>query len=109
MTPVDPDELRARLGHLLGRRVGPIAQRPCPYRTSYELDEVDVWLLFRDVRDFTTYSEQAKPQDVVTRLNDLYGAVPQSVSDLDGQLGRLRQAPGLCARRDLVLGIARRC
>jgi aminoglycoside phosphotransferase (APT) family kinase protein len=45
VTPVDPDELSARLGDLLdGRRLGSIAQRPCPYRTSYELEELDVEL-----------------------------------------------------------------
>jgi aminoglycoside phosphotransferase (APT) family kinase protein len=43
VTPVDPDALRARLGNLLdGRRLASVVQRPCPYRTSYELDEIDV-------------------------------------------------------------------
>ena len=43
--PIDPTELRAELVRLLdGRDVGAIAQRPCSYRTSYELDEIDVSL-----------------------------------------------------------------
>jgi aminoglycoside phosphotransferase (APT) family kinase protein len=43
VTPVDSAELRAELEHLLdGQSVDGIAQRPCPYRTSYELDEIDV-------------------------------------------------------------------
>jgi Ser/Thr protein kinase RdoA (MazF antagonist) len=45
VTPPDPDELGIRLEPLFdGRRVSSIVQRPCPYRTSYELDEVDVEL-----------------------------------------------------------------
>jgi aminoglycoside phosphotransferase (APT) family kinase protein len=45
VTTLDPDELRNRLGELLdGRRLAEIDQRPCPYRTSYELDELDVRL-----------------------------------------------------------------
>ena len=38
-------------------------------------EEVELSVLFMDVRDFTAYAESATPQAVVARLNDLYGAV----------------------------------
>src|SRR5205085_10240877 len=39
------DEVRAAVEPLLGgRAIESLVQRPCPYRTSYELDEVDVML-----------------------------------------------------------------
>lgn len=45
MTPPAADELRAELQPLLGdRRIESLEQRPCPYRTSHELDELDVKL-----------------------------------------------------------------
>lgn len=43
--PVDPAALRTEIGRLLdGQRLDAIDQRPCAYRTSYELDEIDVAL-----------------------------------------------------------------
>jgi aminoglycoside phosphotransferase (APT) family kinase protein len=44
VTPVDPAVLRTELGRLLGGQVEQIDQRSCAYRTSYELDEIDVAL-----------------------------------------------------------------
>lgn len=47
-------------------------RRPQPARRG---EEVDLSILFLDVRDFTSYAENATPQQVVARLNDLYGRV----------------------------------
>jgi aminoglycoside phosphotransferase (APT) family kinase protein len=45
VTPAAADELRAELQPLLGdRRIESLEQRPCAYRTSYELDELDLKL-----------------------------------------------------------------
>jgi aminoglycoside phosphotransferase (APT) family kinase protein len=45
VTPAAADDLRAELQPLLGdRRIASLEQRPCAYRTSYELDEIDVQL-----------------------------------------------------------------
>jgi Phosphotransferase enzyme family len=45
VTTVDPVELRAELWRLLDEpSIDAIAQRPCAYRTSYELEEIDVVL-----------------------------------------------------------------
>ena len=38
-------------------------------------EELELSVLFLDVRDFTAFAERATPQQVVTRLNDLYGHV----------------------------------
>jgi len=41
----DGDEARAAIEPLLGgRRIASLVQRPCPYRTSYELHELDIKL-----------------------------------------------------------------
>jgi Ser/Thr protein kinase RdoA (MazF antagonist) len=44
VTPVPADELRAALEPMLGREIAALERRPCAYRTSYELDELDVTL-----------------------------------------------------------------
>jgi class 3 adenylate cyclase len=38
-------------------------------------EEVELSVLFMDVRGFTSYSEHAEARDIVARLNDLYGQV----------------------------------
>ncbi|MBV9353745.1 MAG: adenylate/guanylate cyclase domain-containing protein, partial [Mycobacterium sp.] len=38
-------------------------------------EELELSVLFLDVRDFTAFAECATPQEVVARLNDLYGHV----------------------------------
>jgi adenylate cyclase len=67
---------REQLREAFGTFVDPdLTERVLEEGTDLAGDEVEVSLLFMDIRDFTTYSEQAKPQEVVARLNDLYGEV----------------------------------
>jgi adenylate cyclase len=67
---------RERLREAFGTFVDPdLTERVLEEGTNLAGDEVDVSLLFMDIRGFTTYSEQAQPQEVVARLNDLYGEV----------------------------------
>ncbi len=44
MSAVSPAELRSALERLLGGTIARLERRPCSYRTSYELDELDVQL-----------------------------------------------------------------
>jgi adenylate cyclase len=67
---------RERLREAFGTFVDPdLTERVLEEGTDLAGDEVDVSLLFMDIRGFTTYSEQAQPHEVVARLNDLYGEV----------------------------------
>ena len=61
-----------RLREAFGTYVDPLAHR-ARARGGADLagEEVEVSLLFTDIRGFTTYSEQAAAKDVVARLNDL--------------------------------------
>jgi class 3 adenylate cyclase len=69
-------EQRERLREAFGTFVDPdLTQRVLDEGTDLAGEEVDVSLLFMDVRGFTAYSETADARDVVARLNDLYGAV----------------------------------
>jgi aminoglycoside phosphotransferase (APT) family kinase protein len=44
VTSASTDELRNALGGILGGEIEALERRPCAYRTSYELDELDVTL-----------------------------------------------------------------
>jgi adenylate cyclase len=71
---------REQLREAFGTFVDPdLTERVLEEGTDLAGDEVEVSLLFMDIRDFTTYSEQAQPQDVVARLNDLYGVVVPAI------------------------------
>jgi adenylate cyclase len=67
---------REQLREAFGTFVDPdLTERVLEEGTDLAGDEVEVSLLFMDIRGFTTYSEQAQPHEVVARLNDLYGEV----------------------------------
>jgi adenylate cyclase len=69
-------EQRERLREAFGTFVDPeLTERVLEEGTDLAGEELDVSLLFMDIRGFTTYSEQADARDVVARLNDLYGEV----------------------------------
>lgn len=69
-------EQRERLREAFGAFVDPdLTDRVMAEGTDFAGEEVDLSLLFMDVRGFTTYAEQADAHEVVARLNDLYGAV----------------------------------
>jgi class 3 adenylate cyclase len=69
-------EQRERLRDAFGTFVDPdLTERVLEEGTDLAGEEVDVSLLFMDIRGFTTYSEKAEAQEVVARLNDLYGEV----------------------------------
>jgi class 3 adenylate cyclase len=71
---------RERLREAFGTFVDPdLTERVLEHGTDLAGEEVDVSLLFMDVRGFTSYSERAAARDVVARLNDLYGVVVPAI------------------------------
>jgi adenylate cyclase len=64
---------RERLREAFGAFVDPdVAERVLSEGTVLEGEEVEVTVLFLDIRDFTSYAERAGPRRAVARLNDLY-------------------------------------
>jgi adenylate cyclase len=69
-------EERERLREAFGAFVDPdLAERVRREGTDLAGEEVEVSVLFMDIRDFTSYAEQASAHEVVTRLNELYDEV----------------------------------
>jgi class 3 adenylate cyclase len=69
-------EQRERLREAFGTFVDPeLTERVLEEGTDLAGEEVDVSLLFMDIRGFTSYSEKAEAREVVARLNDLYGQI----------------------------------
>jgi adenylate cyclase len=67
---------RERLREAFGAFVDPaLTERVLAEGTDLEGEEVDVSVLFVDVRGFTAFAERAAAHDVVASLNQLYGAV----------------------------------
>jgi len=67
---------RERLRHAFGAYVDPeLTERVLREGTDLAGEEVEVSLLFTDVRGFTAYAEAADARDVVTRLNELYSEI----------------------------------
>jgi class 3 adenylate cyclase len=64
---------REQLREAFGAFVDPgLAERVLREGTILEGDEVDVTVLFLDIRDFTAFAERATAREVVERLNDFY-------------------------------------
>jgi class 3 adenylate cyclase len=67
---------RERLREAFGTFVDPeVAERVLEEGTMLEGDEVDVTVLFLDIRGFTAYAERASAREVVARLNGFYERV----------------------------------
>jgi adenylate cyclase len=67
---------RERLREAFGTFVDPdLAERVAHEGTDLQGDELEVSILFMDVRGFTSLSESASAPDVVARLNQLYERV----------------------------------
>ena len=69
-------EERERLREAFGAFVDPeLAERVQREGTDLAGEEVEVSVLFMDIRDFTSYAERASAHEVVTKLNELYDEV----------------------------------
>ena len=67
---------RERLRDAFGAFVDPtLTERVLAEGTDLSGEQLEVTVLFVDVRGFTAFSEAAGPHDVVARLNDLFGTV----------------------------------
>jgi class 3 adenylate cyclase len=67
---------RERLRDAFGAFVDPaLTERVLAEGTDLRGEEVDVSILFLDVRGFTAWAESAAPRDVVATLNELYETV----------------------------------
>ena len=67
---------RERLRDAFGTFVDPsLAERVLEEGTDLAGEEVELSLLFVDVRGFTSFSERAEATEVVATLNDLYGQI----------------------------------
>jgi adenylate cyclase len=67
---------RERLREAFGLYVDPdLTERVMREGTDLSGEELELSVLFLDIRDFTAFAERAGPQQVVARLNDLYGHV----------------------------------
>lgn len=51
-------------------------------------EQIDVTVLFCDVRDFTTWSEQLEPKEIVSQLNELMAELMEAVFETDGTLDK---------------------
>jgi adenylate cyclase len=79
-TMVEGLQERERLRDAFGTFVDPdLTERVLEEGTDLAGEEVEVSLLFMDIRGFTSYSERAEARDVVARLNDLYGEVVPAI------------------------------
>ena len=82
-------EERERLREAFGAFVDPdLAERVRKEGTDLAGDEVEVSILFMDVRGFTAYSERASARDVVGRLNDLYDCVVPVITSHGGHANK---------------------
>jgi adenylate cyclase len=69
-------EERERLREAFGAFVAPeVAERVLAEGTVLEGEEIEVTVLFLDIRGFTAFAEQAGPREAVARLNELYDLV----------------------------------
>jgi adenylate cyclase len=67
---------RERLRDAFGTFVDPeLAERVARDGTDLRGEEIELSILFMDIRGFTTFSERAPAQEVVARLNELYDLV----------------------------------
>ncbi|HVS29760.1 MAG TPA: adenylate/guanylate cyclase domain-containing protein, partial [Solirubrobacteraceae bacterium] len=69
-------EERERLREAFGSYVDPeIAERVLAEGIELEGQEVEVTVLFLDIRGFTSFAERSSAREVVTQLNDYFGCV----------------------------------
>ena len=80
---------RERLREAFGTFVDPdLAERVVEDGTDLDGEEVDVSILFLDVRDFTAFAERTSAREVVARLNELYEVVVPAVTRHSGHANK---------------------
>lgn len=80
---------RERLHEAFGAFVDPeLADRVLREGTVLEGEEVDVSVLFLDIRGFTAFAEQAGAREVVARLNEFYEHVVPAITACGGHANK---------------------
>ena len=80
---------RERLREAFGTFVDPqLAERIEREGTDLAGEEVEVSILFMDIRGFTSYSEKVRVQEAVARLNDVYGRVVPIITSHGGHANK---------------------
>ena len=80
---------RERLREAFGAFVDPnLTERVLEEGTDLEGEEVEVSILFLDVRDFTSFSEETDAHDVVAELNELFETAVPCVHDHGGHVDK---------------------
>jgi len=80
---------RERLREAFGTFVDPgLAERVARDGIDQRGEEVEVSILFMDVRGFTSFSERAPAREVVARLNELYEVVVPIITDRGGHANK---------------------
>jgi adenylate cyclase len=80
---------REQLREAFGTFVDPeLTQRVLDEGTDLAGEEVDLSVMFLDVRGFTTFAERAGAQEVVARLNDLYGLIVPIILEHGGHASK---------------------
>jgi class 3 adenylate cyclase len=80
---------RERLHEAFGAFVDPhVADRVLQEGTVLEGEDVEVSVLFLDIRDFTAFAERAGARDVVARLNEFYGRIVPVLSRHGGHANK---------------------
>lgn len=109
-------EERERLHEAFGAYVGPsVAEMVLRDGPHLDGEELEVSVLFLDIRDFTRFAERASAREVVDRLNEFYGeVVPLLVRHGgypdkyvgDGLLGVFGAPEPIAAHADRAVGAA---
>ena len=82
-------EERERLRHAFGAFVDPgLAERVLKEGVDLAGDEIDLSVLFLDIRGFTAFAEEAPAHEVVARLNDLFGQVVPLILEHGGHANK---------------------
>jgi adenylate cyclase len=80
---------RERLRETFGAYVDPaIAEHILERGTNLGGEQVEVTMMFLDVRDFTGYAERAEAEEVVTQLNRLWECVVPVIHDHGGHVDK---------------------
>jgi adenylate cyclase len=82
-------EEREKLRDAFGAYVAPdVAEQVLSDGEVLEGEELDVSVLFLDIRDFTAFAEQAPAREVVARLNEFWGGVVPLLTEHRGHANK---------------------
>ena len=82
-------EERENIAHIFGRHVSPeVVNMLLSQRKNNMSESKFVCVLFLDIRDFTSYSENKKPEEVVSYLNQMFGFMIEIINKQHGIINK---------------------